>query len=94
MEQISNFHQQSLLKTTKPLENWYLTLWKKWIDEQQRKLKSKGDYRDIIQRYIESSHYCNIDTLANQLKALTDIGFRDVDCFYKYGIFSFYGGKK
>jgi len=83
-----------VLSPTKSLENWYLTLWKEWIYEQQTKLKSKGDYTDIIRRYIEPSHYRNIDTLADQLKALTDIGFRDVDCFYRYGIFSFYGGKK
>jgi tRNA (cmo5U34)-methyltransferase len=34
------------------------------------------------------------DTLAAQLNALQTIGFEDVDCFYKYGIFTMYGGKK
>jgi len=32
--------------------------------------------------------------LFNQLQLLSRIGFRDVDCFYRYGIFSIFGGTK
>ena len=32
--------------------------------------------------------------LVEQLRLLEDIGFRDVDCFYKYGIFALFGGTK
>ena len=34
------------------------------------------------------------DTLESQLHALTAIGFQDVDCHFKYGIFSLFGGRK
>jgi len=34
------------------------------------------------------------DVLEEQLNALKEHGFKDVDCFYKYGIFSVYGSKK
>jgi tRNA (cmo5U34)-methyltransferase len=34
------------------------------------------------------------DTLKNQMDTLREIGFKDVDCFYKYGIFSMFGGRK
>jgi tRNA (cmo5U34)-methyltransferase len=34
------------------------------------------------------------DTLESQLEVLKDIGFEDVDCYCKYGIFSMFGGSK
>ncbi len=34
------------------------------------------------------------DTLESQLEALKDIGFNNVDCFYKYGIFALFGGSR
>jgi tRNA (cmo5U34)-methyltransferase len=33
------------------------------------------------------------DTLEDQLEALSETGFRDVDCYYKNGIFAVFGGK-
>jgi tRNA (cmo5U34)-methyltransferase len=32
--------------------------------------------------------------LFEQLQMLQKIGFQDVDCFYKYGIFTLFGGTK
>jgi tRNA (cmo5U34)-methyltransferase len=32
--------------------------------------------------------------LNTQLEALQSVGFKDVDCYYKYGIFAIFGGKK
>jgi tRNA (cmo5U34)-methyltransferase len=32
------------------------------------------------------------DTPNVQLNALRTIGFKDVDCYYQYGIFTMYGG--
>lgn len=32
--------------------------------------------------------------LFDQIEMLNKIGFRDVDCFYKYGIFLVFGGTK
>lgn len=83
-----------ILSPTEALEKWYLTLWKEWIIEKQAMLKLEDNYENIICNYKESDHYNNLDTLTNQLNALKDIGFKDVDCFYKYGVFSMYGGKK
>jgi len=28
------------------------------------------------------------------MDTLREIGFKDVDCFYKYGIFSMFGGRR
>jgi tRNA (cmo5U34)-methyltransferase len=50
-------------------------------------------FSDIIRRYMESGDN-RPDTLDDQLNALKSIGFSSVDCYYKYGIFTVYGGKK
>ena len=82
------------LSPTVTLEQWYLLLWKEWIDEKTASLGIKGKYFcDIIRRYKDNKDN-KPDTLKDQLDALTDIGFKDVDCFYKYGIFTMYGGGK
>jgi len=57
-------------------------------------LKIKDDYEGSIRSYKEEAHYSKLDTLTDQLNALNEIGFKDMDCFYKYGIFAMYGGKK
>lgn len=76
------------------LEQWYLSLWKEWIDEKIMSLGIEGGhYDDIIRRYKDNKDN-KPDTLEDQLNALKKIGFTDVDCYYKYGIFSIYGGRK
>ncbi|MGO8990805.1 MAG: class I SAM-dependent methyltransferase [bacterium] len=76
------------------LEQWYLLLWKEWIDERKSFLGIEGGhYEDIIWKYKDNTDN-KPDILAVQLNTLQAIGFRDVDCFYKYGIFTMYGGKK
>jgi tRNA (cmo5U34)-methyltransferase len=73
-----------VLPPVKTLEGWYLQLWREEI---------AGD-ADAIQRCMEEDHYRNLDTLGDQMKALEAAGFRDVDCFYKSGIFAVYGGRR
>lgn len=83
-----------VLAPAEPLEKWYLSLWKEWIDERKETLgREGGPFDNIIQRYKDNKDN-KPDTLDDQLKVLERIGFRDVDCYYKYGIFSMYGGRK
>jgi tRNA (cmo5U34)-methyltransferase len=83
-----------ILAPSDALEQWYLSLWRKWIAERKSILGIKGNsYDDIIQRYKDNRDN-KPDTLDKQLKALKSVGFKDVDCFYKYGIFTIYGGRK
>ncbi len=83
-----------ILPPTEALDRWYLNLWREWLIEKQSVLKIKDDYEGSIRSYKEEAHYSKLDTLTEQLNALNEIGFKDVDCFYKYGIFAMYGGKK
>ena len=75
------------------LEGWYLGIWRDWINERRRALSLDFDGEEIIGRY-RGNEDNKPDTLESQLKALKEIGFCEVDCFYKYGIFSAYGGRR
>ncbi len=76
------------------LEKWYLSLWQDWIDEQRWNLGIKaGAFGDIIRNYKRAEEN-KPDTLQDQLTALESIGFRDVDCYYQYGIFTMFGGRR
>jgi tRNA (cmo5U34)-methyltransferase len=77
-----------------PLEQWYLSLWKDWIDERKWDLgTADGSLSNIIRQY-KAAEENKPDTLEKQINALKDIGFKDVDCFYKQGIFTIYGARK
>jgi tRNA (cmo5U34)-methyltransferase len=83
-----------ILAPADALEQWYMQLWKEWVDEKKEIMGIDRDlYSDITRRYKESVDN-RPDTLDDQLNALRGIGFSSVDCFYKYGIFTVCGGKK
>jgi tRNA (cmo5U34)-methyltransferase len=83
-----------ILAPTDMLDQWYLSLWKEWIEEKKLSLGMNGEYfDDIIRRYKENKDN-KPDTLEDQLNTLRQIGFGETDCYYKYGIFAMYGGRK
>lgn len=77
---------------TENLEIWYLTLWKEWIQENENK-KDNISFVHIPDKYKNNPDN-HPDKLIDQLEILKSIGFSEVDCYYKYGIFSIYGGRK
>ena len=83
-----------LLSPTEDLEVWYLNLWREWMNDKQTSLNIDGNCEFTIDKYLEVNHHKTLSTLTDQLNALIDIGFRDVDCYYKHGIFAMYGGRK
>jgi tRNA (cmo5U34)-methyltransferase len=83
-----------ILAPANALEQWYMQLWNEWMDDKKEIMGIDRDlFSDITRRYGESDDN-KPDTLDDQLNALRDTGFSSVDCFYKYGIFTVYGGKK
>ena len=83
-----------VLAPTDPLDIWYMELWQEWMDEKKALLDIKGEpSTDIVKRYKDLEEN-KPNTLNAQLNAMKEIGFKDVDCFYKYGIFTIFGGKK
>lgn len=78
--------------STDELESWYRVLWSEWIGENQVKLKVKQSFEYLPEQYKDNPDN-HPDTLKVQLEALEAVGFSQVDCYYKYGIFSIYGGR-
>jgi len=75
------------------LESWYRVLWSEWILENQVKLEVKTSFEYLPEQYKNNPDN-HPDKLQDQLDALKSVGFQQVDCYYKYGIFSIYGGMK
>ncbi len=83
-----------VLAPNEVLEEWYMTLWQEWISERKAAAGITEDiYDDTMKRYKDNSDN-KPDTLDSQLDALKASGFHDVDCYYKYGIFTIYGGRR
>jgi tRNA (cmo5U34)-methyltransferase len=81
-----------VLSPTDDLEKWYLMLWREWIDTHADN-SQKASLLSIPQKYKDNPD--NVpDPLLLQLKALEKLGFKNVDCYYKYGIFAMFGGCK
>ncbi len=78
---------------TDELEGWYMEVWKEWIEERKRAGMTDQDFSDISRRYQENEDN-RPDTLEFQLESLKKAGFEQVDCYYKYGVFTVFGGKK
>jgi len=76
------------------LEQWYMQLWKEWMEIEKTAQGIEGEpFNDVISRYKEAGEN-RPDTLEVQINMLKDIGFSNVDCYYKYGIFAIFGGMK
>lgn len=78
---------------TNELESWYRVIWKEWIQENQIKLDIKKSFEYLPEQYKNNPDN-HPDTLETQLNMLKSIGFKQVDCYYKYGIFTIFGGRK
>ena len=81
-----------VLSPTDDLEKWYLMLWQEWIDAHAAKLQ-EAFLLPVPQKYKDNAD--NVpERLLPQLQALERIVFKNVDCYYKYGIFTIFGGRK
>lgn len=82
-----------ILAPTETLDQWYMKLWQEWMDERKTTLGMEGNYFDDITRRYKEEDENKPDTLDEQLDTLRKLGFKNVDCYYKYGIFAIYGGR-
>lgn len=85
----------AVLPPSDELEGWYFSGWREWMQKMfdRNDVKDEGP-DDIIRRYKDPASMNRPDTLEDQLGALKDAGFSEVDCYYKNGIFTVFGGKK
>lgn len=83
-----------VLPPSDSMEEWYLKIWQEWMDAERTRLGLGDDpFDDVIRRYKDNEDN-KPDTLEAQLDALKESGLSHVDCYYKYGIFVIYGGRK
>jgi tRNA (cmo5U34)-methyltransferase len=82
-----------VLSDREPYTDWYYQLWQEWIVDRQKSLGLEGGFEHVPgeARAKPENHY---DSLGSQLEALRSVGFVDVACHYRYGLFGVYGGKR
>ena len=85
-------HYDVVVPPSEKLERCYMSLWREWIS----KHPAIDEHRDLtgIPEEYEGNQDNIPDRLDSQLRALEAIGFKDVDCYFKYGMFSLFGGFK
>jgi len=69
-------------------------LWQNWMNERLEKNGEEVGMFDDIPYVYKNNAENKPSTLWEQPQALSQCGFKDVDCFYKYSIFSVFGGRK
>ena len=76
------------------IEEWQIALWKEGAMEKQPPPEAEAIFEQMVAQYTEEFHYSNVDSLESQMIALKEVGFQNVDCFFKRGMFAIYGGTK
>lgn len=77
-------------------EQWQFAMWRDWMNEQlvaQGRAAEIGTHDGLPDLY-KSKTDNHPSPLFDQLQVLEKTGFKDVDCFFKYGIFALFGGTK
>jgi len=72
---------------TDNIEQKYQDMWMNWIRE-------AGLSKNELLKIIDRMQYDRPSSLKIQLQWLKEMGFKDVDCYYKYFNFAVYSGRK
>ena len=77
-------------------ERWQFNMWRDWMNGaliRNGRADEVGTFDDLPARYKRMAEN-RPSRLVDQLQLLAQVGFRDVDCFYKHGVFALFGGTK
>ena len=80
-----------VIHPSKKIEKYYLLLWKQWIEEHP---SDRSKMLLGIPEQYKKNRDNKPDTLKLQLETLEKIGFKDVNSYFKYGLFVLFGGIK
>jgi tRNA (cmo5U34)-methyltransferase len=75
-------------------ERWQFAMWEDWMNEHLAQIGGEVGTYDGLPEVAKAKPENKPSGLFEQLEILRQIGFRDVDCFYKYGVFAMFGGTK
>ncbi|MFL7790533.1 MAG: trans-aconitate 2-methyltransferase [Anaerolineae bacterium] len=80
--------------TSERSERWQFAMWEDWMDERLTQIGGEAGQYDGLPQAAKAKPENKPSGLFEQLEMLRRVGFRDVDCFYKYGVFVLFGGTK
>jgi tRNA (cmo5U34)-methyltransferase len=83
-----------VLGPTDTLDDWYLDMWSEWLAARGVGATGGEDTTFVKPKRCKDIPGNKPDTLADQMDALKRSGFKEVDCFYKFGTFTAFGGRK
>lgn len=85
-----------VLPSSRHTEDFQFKLWTDWIHEEieRKHLDSERGRHDSMPEVYKNKPENKPSPLSSQLSMLEDTGFKDVECYYKYGIFTLFGGRK
>ena len=75
-------------------ERWQFAMWEDWMNERLAQIGGEVGAHDGLPEVAKAKPENKPSGLIEQLELLRQVGFRDVDCFYKYGLFVMFGGTK
>jgi tRNA (cmo5U34)-methyltransferase len=75
-------------------ERWQFAMWEDWMDGRLAQIGGEVGTHAGLPQAAKAKPENKPSGLFEQLELLRQIGFRDVDCFYKYGVFAMFGGTK
>jgi tRNA (cmo5U34)-methyltransferase len=75
-------------------ERWQFAMWEDWMNELLAQIGGEVGTHDGLPDAAKTKAENKPSSLYDQLELLKRVGFRDVDCFYKYGVFAMFGGTK
>lgn len=83
----------TLLPEASTYTDWYYTLYREWIEARERQLNLSTSFSHVPDqaRYNPDN---KLSSLSSQWESMQAIGFTNVECHYKYGIFVIFGGQK
>jgi hypothetical protein len=80
--------------TSERSERWQFAMWQDWMNERLAEIGGEVGVHDDLPGAAMAKPENKPSGLIDQLELLQRVGFRDVDCYYKYGVFALFGGTK
>jgi tRNA (cmo5U34)-methyltransferase len=75
-------------------ERWQFAMWEDWMNERLAQIGGAVGTHDGLPEMAKAKPENKPSGLLEQLDLLARVGFRDVDCYYKHGVFALFGGTK
>ena len=71
---------------------WQYGLWQEWLAARDKRLGLRGEFLGVPRKARENPDN-QYSPLADQIEDLQAAGFTEVECHYKYGVFTIYSGR-